>query len=712
MEQFSGTINNILFSNEENGWTVAKVKVPRLRELTTIVGTLPGIQPGETIHCDGEWKHHQSFGTQFVVSTYQLTAPSDVKGIQKYLESGLIKGIGPHFAEKIVSHFGPRTLKVIDENPDLLLSIEGIGEKRVELIRECWQSQRSIREVMIFLQSHNVSPSLAQKIYKQFGSGSIQKIQENPYELARTLFGVGFKTADALAKNLGIPHDSPARIQAGIIHFLWEKSQDGHVCYPEPLLAEEVGKMLEVDQPLVTGELSKLEALGRLVKQEHDLYVKPLFLAELGIAKELKRLLLSPCSIRPIQLAKGIEWVAEKMNLKFAIEQETAITSCLTDKVHIITGGPGTGKSTITRAILQITEKVTGGIVLAAPTGRAAKRLSEITKQKASTIHSLLEMDFKEGGFKRGKDNPLEGNLFIIDEASMIDTQLMYSLLKAIPSHSRVIFVGDVDQLPSVGPGCVLKDLIESERIPVTLLNVIFRQAQGSKIIRNAHLINKGFFPDLTYEEGDDFLFLESDSQEDIAQKIIQLIKERVPKKFNLDPVNEIQVLSPMKRGIVGSENLNQVLQETLNPSDHPLIKMGRRFHLHDKVMQIRNDYQKGVYNGDIGRISSIDLDNQELAVNFDGIMVPYDFSELDELVLAYATSIHKYQGSECPCIIMPVHLSHFKLLFRNLLYTGLTRGRKLVILLGTKKALAIALNTNEAQERHTGLKKLIIDNL
>lgn len=712
-DQITGCIDNIVFCSEETGFTVANLKEPRKKELTSIVGIMPTIQPGETLFCEGLWKHHPRHGKQFEVITYKQTAPKDLIGIQKYLESGLIKGIGPIYAKKIVEKFGLDTLRIIDETPARLTEIDGIGTKRVELIEKHWKDQKSVRHVMIFLQGHQISPNLAQKIYKLYGDQSIEKVKENPYALAKKIFGVGFKTADTIAKNLGFLETSPHRIDAGIEFLLWEIGGDGHVCLPREELINQVKTLLEIDPSLIEKRLDILVMEERLIYttlEEIPFYwVKPLYLAEVGIARELERLATSKCSIRNIDAEKALGWMEEKMGLRLANQQKTAALLSLEQKIHIITGGPGTGKSTITKGILRITEKLTNSILLAAPTGRAAKRMSEITRKKAFTIHSLLEFDYNNGGFNKGKDNPLVCDLIMIDEASMIDTQLMYALLKAIPSHARVIFIGDVDQLPSVGPGNILKDMISSERIMVTELSQIFRQAAGSKIITNAHSINKGYFPDISNPPGSDFIFIEAEEPEDIQKKILHLIQTELPEKYHFNPFDDIQILSPMRKGGIGIENLNHLLQNALNPSTQPLCKMGRTFHLDDKVIQLKNNYDKKVFNGDVGRIASIAMTKQELVVNFDGNMVPYDFSELDELTLAYAVSIHKYQGSECPCVIIPIHTSHYKLLHRNLIYTGITRGKKLVILIGTKKALFIAVKNDEVKKRFTGLKHFLI---
>lgn len=561
---------------------------------------------------------------------------------------------------------------------------------------------------MIFLRGHGVSPSLANKIFKKYGDQSIEKVQSNPFQMAKEIHGIGFKTADAIAQGLGIPPDAPARIDAGIEHTLWELSNDGHVCYPVGDLLPEVEKILQIKQPQVQERINFLIEIGDLVQEKELIWVKPLFLTEVGIAKEVARLSQNRSSIRAVQIEKALEWVQQKLQITLAVEQTEAVRLGLQEKVLIITGGPGTGKSTITKAILAITEKLTSQILLAAPTGRAAKRMNEITGKKAFTIHSLLEMDFRTGKFKKNRENPFECDLIIIDEASMIDTQLMYHLLKAIPSHARVILIGDIHQLPSVGPGNVLKDLICSERIGVIQLKKIFRQAAGSLIVTNAHLINQGEFPDISYHPKGDFQFIEAENPEDVLSIMIDLVCNRLPQLYQFHPLNDIQVLCPMKRGLIGCDNFNALLQQKINPSPTPLMRMGRCFHIGDKVMQIRNNYEKEVYNGDVGRILEIDLTEQTLKVGFEERIVPYEFADIDELMLAYAVSIHKYQGSECPCVIIPVHTSHYMMLFRNLLYTGLTRGKKRAVFVGTKKALSIAVRNEEVLKRHTGLQEAV----
>lgn len=708
MEEIYGFIESIVFASDESGFTVARLQEPKKKDLTCLTGVMPSVQPGETIRCRGTWRMHPEYGQQFEVKAFTLEAPSDLIGIQKYLESGMIKGIGPVYAERIVKRFGILTLDILEQTPDQLLEVEGIGSKRIEKIKSCWHEQQSIRKVMIFLRGHGVSPAFAHKIFKRFGDESIRKVQTNPFALAKEIHGVGFKTADAIAKGLGIPHDAPERIEAGIAFVLWELTNEGHVCYPLDELSASVERMLEVPLDAVKQAAHSLIQRDELILNEGRVWLKVLFLTEQGIARELARLMHAACAVRPLQVDKALPWAEQRLSIELAPEQKEAVTRGLQDKILIITGGPGTGKSTITKTLLTITEKLTDKILLAAPTGRAAKRMSEITGKKASTIHSLLEIDFKTGKFKKNRDNPFQCDLLIVDEASMIDTQLMYHLLKAVPSAARVIFIGDIDQLPSVGPGRVLKDLISSARIGVVQLKKIFRQAAGSLIVTNAHRINSGEFPDISSHPKSDFQFIEAEEQEDILCIIKELIAVRLPKTHHFHRFDDIQVLSPMKRGLIGSDHLNTLLQQTLNPSPTPLMRMGRCFHIGDKVMQLRNNYEKEVYNGDVGRIIELDMTEQTLKVAFDGKVVLYDFTDLDELSLAYAVSIHKYQGSECPCVIIPIHTSHFKMLFRHLLYTGLTRGKRRVVFVGSKRALAIAVKNAEVLQRNTGLKEAL----
>ncbi len=710
-DKLVGTVEHVVYSDAESGFTVAHLKSRDVGK-TCIVGTFPALHAGEVVDCEGQWQHHPTFGRQFSVEQYVLKTPNDVIGIQKFLESGLIKGIGPVFAERIVLCFGEKTLDVIDKHPERLLEVEGLGKKKLDKIISCWGDQKAVRAVMVFLRGHGISLSLAQKIYRRYGDAAIEVIRKNPYTISRDLFGVGFKTADKIAMSLGIAPDAPERVQAGIEYTLLELSDEGHVCYPKEDLAEQVGKRIDVSLELVQTCMERLLEEKRLMQHALEgrlfIWLKNNFFTEIGTAKELKRLLEGPCALRTVDKEKAIDWSEKKLDIQFAEEQRDAIDLSVSQKLHIITGGPGTGKSTITQAIIRITEKITDEIILAAPTGKAAKRMSQITGKRASTIHSMLEFDFTTGRFKRDGENQIECDLLIVDEASMIDSSLIYCLLQAIPSSARVIFIGDIDQLPSVGSGNVLKDLIASGVVPTTRLTQIFRQAYGSRIVTNAHLINKGEMPDLSVQKESDFVFISREKPEDIMRTLMELITTRLPKRFKHNPLSAIQVLAPMKRGVVGIDNLNHVMQATLNPTSVFIERMGRKFSPGDKVMQIRNNTKKHVFNGDVGFVRNFSKEDETMWVDFDGREISYEFSELDELILAYAVSIHKYQGSECPCIVIPIHTTHFKLLYRNLLYTGITRGKSLVVLIGSKRAVAIATGNDDVRQRYTGLRNFV----
>ncbi len=714
MDEIIGHIERITFQNPDNGWTVARMQEPKKLDLTTVVGTMTSVQVGETVRCKGYWKNDTNFGYQFQVSEYKVEQPATLNGIQKYLGSGMIKGIGKHYAEKIVKKYGLETLEVIEEQPDVLMEdIDGIGPKRLERIKTCWEEQKAIREVMVFLQGYGISPTYAQKVFKTYGEESIAIIKENPYQLARDIWGIGFKTADQTAQKLGIAKHSEIRIDAGVEYVLNELANEGHTCFPVDEFLKKAQELLEVDSDKINLRLEEIEKQERIIIAPLDnegqliacIWLQVFHVCEQGIGKELKRLQKNKTVFGEIQVDNAIQQAEEQLKIQLAENQKNAVANSLSEKVHIITGGPGTGKSTITKVILNIQSELSSEIQLAAPTGRAAKRLSEITKRDAKTIHSLLEFDFSINGFKRNRENPLECDLIIVDEASMIDTVLMYNLLKAIPDHSRIILVGDIDQLPSVGAGNVLQDLIESERVAKTKLTEIFRQAANSKIITNAHKINAGKFPDISNDKNGDFFFIQEEDTEKMCVLIAELVQTRLPKAYNFHPINDIQVLSPMNRGIIGNRNLNQILQKKLNPSYEPLVKAGRIFHNGDKVMQILNNYDKDVYNGDVGRIEEIDRSEQLLFVNFDNRKVAYDFADLDQLVLAYACSVHKYQGSECPCVVLPIHTSHYMMLYRNLVYTGITRGKKLVIVIGTNKAMYMAVKNDKVAKRWTGLQ-------
>ncbi len=708
-----GQIERITYTNEETGYTVAKLKVYGRSDLVTVVGSFTAPMAGEILKLTGEWIQHPKFGEQFKAISYQTLLPATAYGIQKYLGSGLIKGIGPEMAKRMVKSFGKETFDVIEQDPDRLLTVAGIGEKRVEMIKLAWQEQKEIRAVMLYLQEHGVSSGYAVKIFKQYGKDSISVVTENPYRLAMDIFGIGFITADRIAKKLGFAEDSPLRLQAGILYVLHQLSDEGHVYYPEGLLLEKCCGILEVERPDVALALAEIEGetkvvieAGKELHEDRAVYLYKFHVCETGIAERLRRLQASPKSVRDIDPDKALAWLRGEIPFDLAEAQETAIRTALASKLLVITGGPGTGKTTIIDGILKLYGRLNVGIALAAPTGRAAKRMGEATGREAKTIHRLLEYAPQQGGFQKNEEDPLDVDLLILDEASMIDTVLMHHLMKAIPRGATLILVGDVHQLPSVGAGNVLGDIITSGVVPVVTLTEIFRQARESRIIVNAHRINRGDLP-RTKSGGkeNDFFFLEEEDPEKALGTILDLVGRRIPAWGKFDPMRDIQVLTPMHRGVVGAANLNASLQERLNPGEEGVVRGDRTFRSGDRVMQIRNNYDKEVYNGDMGRISRIDAELQTVTVSFDGREAAYDYADLDELVLAYAVSVHKAQGSEFPVVIIPVMIQHFMLLQRNLIYTAVTRGKKLVVLVGTWKALAIGIRNNKTGKRYTRLQ-------
>ena len=644
--------------------------------------------------------------------------PATVTGIEKYLGSGLIRGIGPVMAGRLVRKFKEETLEVIENDPDRLNEVEGIGPKRVQMIKEAWDVQKEIREVMVFLQGHGVSSAYATKIYKRYGKESIEVVKENPYWLATDITGIGFITADKIASNIGVPRDSVMRSEAGILYVLHQLTDEGHVYYPYEDLVKESKEILGVEREIISQAFGKLAEEKRIVWEDLNLpgeeirpnnkavYLAGYHTAETGISWKIRTLLTAYSGIRPINAEKAVEWVQRRLEIQLAEKQIEAVKTTVQKKVMVLTGGPGTGKTTIIKAVIEIYRQITRKILLAAPTGRAAKRMTETTAWEAKTFHRLLEWDFNKMGFKRDNDNPLDADIVIIDEASMIDTLLMYHLLKAIPPSAVLILVGDVDQLPSVGPGNVLKDIINSGTVPVVKLTEIFRQALGSLIITNAHRINRGEFPKIdSSEEPQDFYFIQKEDPNAILETILDLITHKIPSRFGMHPINDIQVLTPMHKGIIGTANLNGVLQDTLNPGQNGLTRGGRIYRQGDKVMQIENDYEREIFNGDIGRITKINKETNSLEAQFDDRIMQYEFTDLDELVLAYSISIHKSQGTEYPAIIMPVHTTHYVMLQRNLIYTGLTRAKKLAILIGTKRALAVGVKNDKTRKRFTRLE-------
>lgn len=714
LERLSGSVERVTFHNDESGFCVLRVKVRGRRELVTVVGSAASVTPGEFVECLGSWHNDRTHGLQFKAQRLTTVLPGTAEGIEKYLGSGMVKGIGPHFAKVLVKAFGEDVFEVIENDPLRLLGLPGIGRKRMEKVTGAWAEQKVIREIMVFLQSHGVGTARAVRIFKTYGDEAILKVTENPYRLALDIHGIGFRTADAIAERLGIARDSLIRARAGVRHVLQEICADGHCAWPWDALADQATDLLEIPAPIIDDAIHREIADENLARAEiggkECLFLAPLFKAENGAAAGLARLLTGVPPWGDIDAAKAIPWVEGKTGLVLSASQRDAVALALSSKVVVITGGPGVGKTTLVNSILRIIRAKNVRVTLCAPTGRAAKRLSESTGLEAKTIHRLLEFDPQTFCFKRGRDNPLETDLVVVDESSMVDIVLLNRLLAAIPVHASLIIVGDVDQLPSVGPGAVLADIIDSGAVPTVRLTEIFRQAASSRIIVNAHRINRGEMP-LRNEGADltDFYFIPAETPEEIHDKVMQVVTERIPRRFGLHPVRDIQVLTPMNRGGLGVRSLNAELQQRLNPGAEPSVtRFGTRFAPGDKVVQTVNNYDKEVFNGDIGCIESVDPEESLLRADFDGRSVEYEFGELDELSLAYATSIHKSQGSEYPAVVIPLAMQHYLLLERNLLYTAVTRGKKLVIIIGQVKALAMAVKNKRSTKRVTKLPERI----
>ena len=763
MDTLQGAVERITFYNAENGYTVLRLHTPGQVELVTVVGNLPEVQPGESLKLTGAWMNHPMHGKQFKAEHCEQVLPATIEGIKKYLGSGLIKGVGPVTAGRIVKKFGLQTLDVLDHHPEQLRLVLGVGPVRADSVGRAWTQQKAIKDVMLFLQSHGVTTTLAVKIYKQYGDASIATVKNDPYRLARDIFGVGFKTADKIARDLGLPMDSPNRIAAGVAYTLSQLADEGHVYAPEGRLVHDAAELLGVAPELTAvgierlvqdGQVKVEEGLGerldvntqaeksrlkltgvqhaqpalaalpsqsdnslsvnvataRPAREERAVYLTPFYYGETGVATKLRAIMEAPTPTLPRRSAIGegaVQIVSvSSVGAALSEQQLEAVRALMSPsgKVMVLTGGPGTGKTTTVRAMIEVCEKRGLRYALASPTGRAAKRLAEATGRAAKTIHRLLEFSPQEG-FKRNAENPLPIDLLIVDEASMLDLLLANHLLKALMPSTRLLLVGDVDQLPSVGAGDVLRDVIASGRAEVIRLNVIFRQAQDSLIVTNAHRINKGQFPEFPKGARDFFMFTQDDPDK-AAALVVDLVSSRIPKKFGLKP-SDIQVLAPMYRGVVGVSNLNPLLQAALNPPapNKPERKLGGTlFRVGDRVMQTRNNYDKDVFNGDIGRITALDLEEQTMTVNVDGRPVTYDWLEADELVLAYAASVHKAQGSEYPCVVLPLLTQHYLMLQRNLLYTAVTRAKKLAVMVGSRKALAMAVKNNKVAQRYSAL--------
>ena len=726
-----GVVERITYQNPENGYTVLKCAVKSYKELVTVIGSLLDVNVGSVLLIYGNWKVDSRYGRQFAAESWEETLPATVFGIEKYLGSGLIKGVGPKYAKKIVAQFGTETLEVIETDISRLQEVDGIGKKRIKMIRDSWERQKEIKNVMLFLQDHGVSTSFAAKIYRQYGNESLEKMKENPFQMADDIWGIGFKTADGIAQKLGFAKEAYVRLRSGIMYTLSNLADEGHVfAYQEQLIAK-AAELLEAEESSIVMTLDQMIMDKDLICETVDyntdqaemkaIYLPAFYYAEAGVAGKLKRLAQALAADRlwhalmdarqktgNESLSIDVSKIQEKVHMEYDEIQADAIRKAAVSKVMVLTGGPGTGKTTTTQGIIAAYRSFGLKILLAAPTGRAAKRMTEATGLEAKTIHRLLECKPPEG-YQKNEDNPLEGDVLIIDECSMIDMILMNALLKAIPEGMRLILVGDIDQLPSVGAGNVLRDIIDSGVFPVVRLTRIFRQAQSSRIIMNAHAINEGKFPDISNGKNTDFFYIEKEDPEEAVQEIVRLVKNNLPRYYKT-PWNHIQVLTPMQKGIVGAANLNLALQEALNPQGDGLRRGGYLFRAGDKVMQIRNNYEKEIFNGDIGTVESVDLQERMLKVNFDQHIIEYEASELDELVHAYATTIHKAQGSEYPIVVMPVLMNHYVMLQRNLIYTGITRAKKVLVIVGTRKALSYAVRNVTVTKRNTFLKERLCE--
>ena len=719
----SGTIERVTFHNEENGYCVLRVSISDARKTQTVVGNCAAPNTGEEIAARGEWIEDDQFGSQFRASEISTSEPDNLKGIERYLGSGLIDGIGPTYAKKLVNKFGPEVFNIIDDRSKRLEEVEGIGPKRRKEIKKSWEKQKSVRRIMVFLHQHGISTARAVRIYKTYGDESIKKLKNNPYRLSHDLHGVGFKTADAIASKLGINFDDWSRIEAGLQFALQTATGNGHCALPETELIESTTELLGVDQIKIEDCLKKIITKSEVIRDEINsvtmIFPPQLITSEKIVSQKILNLASKKPDYPKFEIEKALSWCQKKIGYPLAEGQRKAVELALRERVLIITGGPGVGKTTILRSVLMILGAKKVAPILCAPTGRAAKRMSETTGLEASTIHRLLEFKGQSGKFAHDENNPVEGDLFIVDEASMIDIQLMSSFLRALPKNAHLILVGDVDQLPSVGPGSVLSDMIQSNELPVARLNEIFRQSSESRIITAAHEINEGILPielskSARNNPNSDFFFISSDEPDKTAETIANIVSLRIPEKLGLDPVNDIQVITPMHRGSLGTQALNRKLQDSLNPaseSTFEIERFGARYRVGDKVIQTRNNYDKETLNGDIGKVIEISTDPGKVIIQFSGQRtVSYEPGELDEISPGFAITVHKSQGSEFPCVVIPVSTQHFLLLQRNLLYTAITRGSQVVVLVGQKKAAAMAVKNIDTKERYRGLLQRLAD--
>ncbi len=717
-----GELERITYSNPETHYTIAKLKTSKTHNMVTIVGSMPAVKPGQFLKIEGTWETHPKYGQQFKIASYEETLPATISGIKKYLASGIVKGIGPSTAHRMISCFGAKTFEIIEKNPERLVEVDGVGPAKAALIGDAWKNNHAARGVMQLLQNSGVKTAYCAKILKTYGADAVNIIRNGPYRLATDIPGIGFYFADRIALTLGVSRDDTQRVGACIIHVIQQFINEGHVFIFENQLVVQCADLFSLEADITRYSIEKLSADGELVienapdtSENRIVYLKEIHQAETGISNRIKALLSVPVIPPSIDAERISKEVQKKLAIALSQEQIDVLEKILSHRVVIITGGPGTGKTTLIRSVNAIFEALGKRVLLAAPTGRAARRLSEVTRRDAKTIHRLLGVNFKDGLFDKNRDNPLDADAVIIDEASMVDTLLMFHLINAVPMTAALILVGDVFQLPSIGPGNVLSDMIKSARTPIFYLKKIFRQAHKSPIVFNAHRIRQGEFPvfkPLDPTEGlSEFYFIEQDDPNTVVTTILELCTKTIPERFNFDPVHEVQILTPMHKGVIGTTHLNQVLQEVLNPNPVIIETRGSTFKIGDKVMHLKNNYQKEVFNGDIGTIRTVDVKKNIFSVDFYGRTVSYDFTEMDDISLAYAISVHKSQGSEYPAVILPIMTQHFVLLQRNLLYTAITRGKKLVILIGTKKALAIALKNDTPKKRLSGLAFRLMQN-
>nr|VFK02122.1 MAG: exodeoxyribonuclease V alpha subunit [Candidatus Kentron sp. H]VFK02841.1 MAG: exodeoxyribonuclease V alpha subunit [Candidatus Kentron sp. H]VFK05281.1 MAG: exodeoxyribonuclease V alpha subunit [Candidatus Kentron sp. H] len=710
-ERLSGQVARVVFHSEETGFCVLRVEVRGHADPATVVGSAASVAPGEYVECQGQWTNDRTHGRQFKAEHLQVVPPGTREGIERYLGSGMVRGIGPHFARKLVKAFGEQVFDVIENEPERLTELPGLGPKRRAAIVAAWAEQRAVRDIMVFLRSYGLGTARAVRIFKTYGNEAIARVRENPYRLALDIQGMGFATADALAERLGIPRDAPMRARAGVLHLLQELSAEGHCARQRATLVTDAATLLTIPAPVIETAIETeirdkrltLEPIG----DEPCVFLTALRNAEVGVADNIRRLLGHPAPWGTIDTEKAATWVEQKTGLALSDSQRQGVFAAVSSKLTVITGGPGVGKTTVVNSILRILRAKGANPLLCAPTGRAAKRLSESTGFPASTVHRALEFDPAILGFKRNQNHPLETDLVILDEASMVDIVLMSQLVRAIPDRAGLIMVGDVDQLPPVGPGSVLADVIASQRVTTVRLTEIFRQAATSQIVANAHLVNRGVIPERSPPDApsSDFYVLAMEAPETIRERLLYMVAERIPRRFGLDPIRQIQVLTPTNRGPLGTQALNAALQERLNPDAGPAVtRFGWTFAPGDKVVQRVNNYDKNAFNGDVGYVARIDTEEERMTVNMDGREIPYGFGELDELSLAYAMTIHKAQGSEYPAVVVTLATQHYTLLARNLLYTAITRGRGLVVIVCQSKALAMAVRNIPSVHRLTKL--------